>query len=87
MERGRSFEVGRPRSRGRKDFGRGRTRGVGSVENWTIFMDVICVSFLSLDTKFQLKPTIFIFWTKFAQKGYFWSKIERTPPLNSAYSN
>ena len=29
---------------------------------------------ISLNTKFQLKLTILIFWTKFAQKGYFWFK-------------
>ena len=27
--------------------------------------------------KFQFKPTILIFWTKFAQKGYFQSKSEK----------
>ena len=32
---------------------------------------------ISLGTKFQLEVTILIFWTKFAQKGYFWSKIEK----------
>ena len=31
---------------------------------------------ISLGTKFQLKQTISSFWTKFAQKGYFWSKTE-----------
>ena len=41
------FEIGRPRSRGWKNFGRISTRGVMGLENWTIFMDVICVSFLS----------------------------------------
>ena len=30
-----------------------------------------------LDTKFQLKLTILIFWTKFAKKGYFQSKAEK----------
>ena len=28
-------------------------------------------------TKFQLKLTTLIFWTKFAQKGYFQSKIKQ----------
>ena len=28
-------------------------------------------------TKFKLKLTILIFWTKFAQKGYFQSKTEK----------
>ena len=32
---------------------------------------------LSLDTKFQLKQTVLIFWTKFSQKGYFLSKTEK----------
>ena len=36
---------------------------------------------ISLATKFQLKLTSLIFWTKFAQNGCFWSKRER---LNSA---
>ena len=31
---------------------------------------------ISLGTKFQLKLTILIFWTKFAQKGFFRSKAE-----------
>ena len=31
---------------------------------------------LNLGTKFQLKLTILNFWTKFAQKGYFRSKME-----------
>ena len=50
LEEGRrgSFEIGRPRSRGRKNFGRRWTRGwevlVTGLENWTILMDVICVS-------------------------------------------
>ena len=30
-----------------------------------------------LATKFQLKVTILIFWTKFAKKGYFWSKTRK----------
>ena len=33
---------------------------------------------LSLGTRIQLKLTIFIFWTKFTQKGYFRSKKEKT---------
>ena len=40
------FEIGSPRSRGRKNFGRSRTRGMRGLENWTIFMEVICVSSL-----------------------------------------
>ena len=34
------------RSSGWKNFGRRSTRGVGSLENWTVFMDVIYASFL-----------------------------------------
>ena len=44
--RGGSFEIGHPRSRGWNDFGRSWTRGVGGLENWIIFMHVICVSSL-----------------------------------------
>ena len=44
---GCSFELGRPTSRGWKNFGRRWTRVVGGLENWTIFMDVICISSLS----------------------------------------
>ena len=33
---------------------------------------------ISVGIKFQLKVTILILWTKFAQKGYFQSKTERT---------
>ena len=31
----------------------------------------------SLGIKFHLKPTTLIFWTKFAQKQYFWLKTEK----------
>ena len=45
---------------------------------------------ISLATKFQLKMTILIFLTKFVQKGFFWSKIEKVNTTyfihNSAYS-
>ena len=33
---------------------------------------------ISLGTKFQLKVTILIFWTKFAQKGELWSETEKS---------
>ena len=33
---------------------------------------------INLGTKFQLKLTILIFWTKFFQKGYFWSKKKKS---------
>ena len=46
-----SFEIGRPRSRGWKHFERRWTMGVGDLENWTIFMDVICVSSLKVKLK------------------------------------
>ena len=46
---------------------------------------------ISLGTKFQLKLTILIFLTRFAQKGFFWSKTEKVNTTyflhNSAYSN
>ena len=32
---------------------------------------------ISLGIKFQLKPTILVFWTKFAQKGCFLSIAEK----------
>ena len=39
-------------------------------------------------TKFQLKLTILIFWTKFIQKRYISLKrIKLIPQLNSAYTN
>ena len=44
---GSSFEIGRIRSRGWKNFERWWKRGVGDLENWTIFIDVIWVSSLS----------------------------------------
>ena len=37
---------------------------------------------ISLSNKFQLQMTILIFWTKFAQKRYFWSK---TAKMNSIF--
>ena len=49
---GGSFEIGLPRSRGWKKFGRRWIREVGGLENWTIFMEVICASFLILINKF-----------------------------------
>ena len=42
LERGDSFEIGRPRSRGWKNFGR-RWARVGGLERWTIFVDAMCV--------------------------------------------
>ena len=41
---GSSFAIGSPRSRGWSNFRRRWTRRVRSLENWTIFMDVTCVS-------------------------------------------
>ena len=32
---------------------------------------------ISVGTKFQLKVTILMFWTKFGQKGYFYSKTKK----------
>lgn len=45
---GGSFEIVRPRSRGWKTFGRRWTRGMRGLENWTTFMNVICVSSLTV---------------------------------------
>ena len=43
---------------------------------------------ISLGTKLQLKLTILIFWTNFAQKGYFRSNTEKVKiATNYAYSN
>ena len=39
--------------------------------NWILHIHII------LGTKFQLKLTILVFWTKFAQKEYLQSKIEK----------
>ena len=40
---------------------------------------------ISLDTNFQLKLTILIFFTKFTKNGYFQSKTDKIDtPLNSA---
>ena len=47
LEREGSFEIGRPGSREWKNFGRRWRRGLGGLENWTIFLDIICVSSLS----------------------------------------
>ena len=33
---------------------------------------------MGLTTKFQLKLTIFIFWTKFSQKWYFLTKAKKS---------
>ena len=36
-----------------------------------------CKLKISLSTKFQLKITILLFWTKFAQKQHVWSNAEK----------
>ena len=46
MERGSSFEAGRPRSTWEKNLGEVGQEVWGGIENWTTFMDVICVSSL-----------------------------------------
>ena len=43
-----SFEIERPRSRGWKNFLRRWTKGLGGLENWKLFMDVICVSSITV---------------------------------------
>ena len=48
------------------------------IKNWKIgHHHWILHIWVSPGTKFQLKLTILIFWTKFAQKGYFQSKSEK----------
>ena len=46
---------------------------------------------ISLGTKIPLKVTIWIFLTRFAQKGFFWSRTEKVTTAyflhNSGYSN
>ena len=43
--------------------------------NW--FKENMLLLHISLGSKFQVKLTILIFWTKIVQKGYFWSKTEK----------
>ena len=42
-----SFEIGRPRSKGWKDFGSRWAERVEGLKNWTVFMDIIRRFFLS----------------------------------------
>ena len=51
-------EIGRPRSRRWNNFGRRWTRAVGGLENWTNFLDVICVSYLSHQLIFKSAPSL-----------------------------
>ena len=55
---GGSFEIGRPSSRMWKNFGRRWTWGMGGLENWTIFIDVISLSSLLWIT--FLIPSLYI---------------------------
>ena len=57
MERRDSFEIRRSRSREWKKFGRRWTRGMRGLENFKIFMDVICVLSLRLTSKFMTSHT------------------------------
>ena len=43
---------------GRRIFGRRWTRGMGGLENWTIFMDVICVSSLRVPSVSVTKSAV-----------------------------
>ena len=70
-----------------------RCQMLASVDNFDI-LGQICTKrvFLHirirLDTKFSLKLTILIFWTKFTQKKHFQLKTKKwTPSLNFSYSN
>ena len=66
FERGEgSFEIGRPRSRRWNNFGRRWTREVGGLKNWTIFMDVICVSSLKVNAIFILQSKFYVRKTSF----------------------
>ena len=48
------------------------------VENWNSeHHHQILHTGISLDTWFQFKMTILIFCTKFTQKEYFWSEMEK----------
>ena len=49
-----------------------------SVENWNSEQRLwILLIQINTGTKFQLKLTILIFWTKFSQKAYCWLKAEK----------
>ena len=68
-----------------------RCQMLASADNFDIW-DKICTKriFLHirirLDTKFSLKLTILIFWTKFTQKKHFQLKTKKwTPSLNFSY--
>ena len=44
-------------------------------KNWTSSLNSAYQ--ISLGNKFLLKLKILIFWTRFTQEGFFWSKIEK----------
>ena len=54
-----------------KGFSQSKKERVNSTHHWILHIQI------SLGTKFQLKLTILIFWTIFAQKGYFQSLSEK----------
>ena len=51
----------------------------GEHDRWVLHIRI------SLDTKFKLKLTILIFWTKFSQKQCFRSKTEKVNTTNEFY--
>ena len=64
-----SFEIGRPRSRVWKNMGRSWSKGVGGLENCIIFMDVICVSSLTVTNEPVPRPSTASF--VFSQAKHF----------------
>ena len=55
-------------------------KGISSQEQkkWTSPLNSACSNYQG--TKFQLRLKILFFWSKFVQKGYFWSKAEKVNP-------
>ena len=76
LERGDAFEIGRPRSRGWKNFGR-RWTGGGCLENWKIFKNVMCIIPIKVVNKNVLVgyTAVFgnIFYSKYVTLGLTYS--------------
>ena len=73
-------------------FGQNLSKMVVPVKNWkTEHHHWIPHIQISLGTKFQLRLTLMTFLTRFAQKGFFWSKTEKVNITyflhNSTYSD
>ena len=54
-----------------KGYSQSKAEKVNSIHHWILHIQI------RLGTKFQFKLTFLIFWTKFAQNGYFQSKSEK----------